>query len=67
MRWVRDRKATVRTTEDRMVRHRRSAMSQRAGSKVTEVAASHSVFLSQPTAVALSSSKHARPNLVLAA
>jgi hypothetical protein len=28
------------------------AMSQRAGSKVTEVAASHSVFLSQPAAVA---------------
>jgi hypothetical protein len=27
-------------------------MSQRAGSKVTEVTASHSVFLSQPAAVA---------------
>ena len=28
------------------------AMSQRAGSKVTEVAACHSVFLSQPATVA---------------
>jgi pimeloyl-ACP methyl ester carboxylesterase len=41
------------TTEDRMIApEAQRAMSQRAGSKVTEVAASHSVFLSQPSAVA---------------
>ena len=41
------------TTEDRMIPPPgQRAMSQRAGSKVTEVAASHSVFLSQPAAVA---------------
>jgi pimeloyl-ACP methyl ester carboxylesterase len=41
------------TTEDRMIPPpAQRAMSQRAGSKVTEVAASHSVFLSQPAAVA---------------
>jgi pimeloyl-ACP methyl ester carboxylesterase len=41
------------TTEDRMIPPQaQRAMSQRAGSKVTEVAASHSVFLSQPVAVA---------------
>jgi pimeloyl-ACP methyl ester carboxylesterase len=41
------------TTEDRMIHPpAQRAMSQRAGAKVTEVAASHSVFLSQPTAVA---------------
>jgi pimeloyl-ACP methyl ester carboxylesterase len=40
-------------TEDRMIPPlAQRAMSQRAGSKVTEVAASHSVFLSQPAAVA---------------
>jgi pimeloyl-ACP methyl ester carboxylesterase len=41
------------TTEDRMIPPpAQRVMSQRAGSKVTEVAASHSVFLSQPAAVA---------------
>jgi pimeloyl-ACP methyl ester carboxylesterase len=41
------------TTEDQMIPPpAQRAMSQRAGSKVTEVAASHSVFLSQPAAVA---------------
>jgi pimeloyl-ACP methyl ester carboxylesterase len=41
------------TTEDRMIPPpAQRAMSQRAGSKVTEVAASHSVFLSQPAVVA---------------
>jgi pimeloyl-ACP methyl ester carboxylesterase len=41
------------TTEDQMIPPpTQRAMSQRAGSKVTEVAASHSVFLSQPAAVA---------------
>jgi len=41
------------TTEDRMIPPpAQRAMSQRAGSKVTEIAASHSVFLSQPAAVA---------------
>jgi len=40
-------------TEDRMIPpEAQRAMSQRAGSKVAEVAASHSVFLSQPDAVA---------------
>jgi hypothetical protein len=53
MRRLRDRKATVHTTEDQMIRPPAwRAMSQRAGSKVTEVAASRSVFRSQPTAVA---------------
>jgi pimeloyl-ACP methyl ester carboxylesterase len=41
------------TTEDQMIPPpAQRAMSQRAGSKVTEVRASHSVFLSQPAAVA---------------
>jgi pimeloyl-ACP methyl ester carboxylesterase len=41
------------TTEDRMIAPpAQRTMSQRAGSKVTEIAASHSVFLSQPAAVA---------------
>jgi pimeloyl-ACP methyl ester carboxylesterase len=41
------------TTEDRMIAPpAQRAMSQRAGAKVTEIAASHSVFLSQPAAVA---------------
>jgi pimeloyl-ACP methyl ester carboxylesterase len=41
------------TTQDQMIPpEAQRAMSQRAGSKVTEVAASHSVFLSQPAAVA---------------
>ena len=41
------------TTQDLMIPPQaQRAMSQRAGSKVTEVAASHSVFLSQPAAVA---------------
>jgi hypothetical protein len=41
------------TTEDRMIAPQaQRAMSQRAGSKVTEVAASRSAFLSQPAAVA---------------
>jgi pimeloyl-ACP methyl ester carboxylesterase len=41
------------TKEDQMIPPpAQRAMSQRAGSKVTEVAASHSVFLSQPAAVA---------------
>jgi pimeloyl-ACP methyl ester carboxylesterase len=41
------------TTEDQMIPPpAQRAMSQRAGSKVTEVTASHSVFLSQPAAVA---------------
>jgi pimeloyl-ACP methyl ester carboxylesterase len=41
------------TTEDRMIPPpAQRAMSRRAGSKVTEVAASHSVFLSQPAVVA---------------
>jgi pimeloyl-ACP methyl ester carboxylesterase len=41
------------TTQDQMIPPPgQRAMSQRAGSKVTEVAASHSVFLSQPAAVA---------------
>ena len=41
------------TTEDQMIPPpAQRAMSQRAGSKVTEVAASHSVFLSQPAAAA---------------
>jgi pimeloyl-ACP methyl ester carboxylesterase len=41
------------TTDDRMIPPQaQRAMSQRAGSKVTEVVASHSVFLSQPAAVA---------------
>jgi pimeloyl-ACP methyl ester carboxylesterase len=40
-------------TDDQMIPPpAQRAMSQRAGSKVTEVAASHSVFLSQPAAVA---------------
>jgi pimeloyl-ACP methyl ester carboxylesterase len=41
------------TTQDQMIPPpAQRAMSQRAGSKVTEVAASHSVFLSQPAVVA---------------
>jgi pimeloyl-ACP methyl ester carboxylesterase len=41
------------TTQDQMIPPQaQRAMSQRAGSKVTEVAASHSVYLSQPAAVA---------------
>jgi pimeloyl-ACP methyl ester carboxylesterase len=41
------------TTEDRMIPpHAQRAMSERAGARVAEVAASHSVFLSQPEAVA---------------
>jgi pimeloyl-ACP methyl ester carboxylesterase len=41
------------TTEDRMIPPQaQRAMAQRAGSTVTEVAASHSVFLSQPAVVA---------------
>jgi pimeloyl-ACP methyl ester carboxylesterase len=41
------------TTQDQMIPPQaQRAMSQRAGSKMTEVAASHSVFLSQPAAVA---------------
>jgi len=41
------------TTEDRMIPpHVQRAMSERAGSTVAEVAASHAVFLSQPEAVA---------------
>jgi len=41
------------TTEDRMIPPAaQRTMSQRAGSTVVEVAASHSVFLSQPAAVA---------------
>ncbi len=41
------------TTEDRMIPpSAQRAMSQRAGSTVVEVAASHSVYVSQPTAVA---------------
>jgi pimeloyl-ACP methyl ester carboxylesterase len=41
------------TTEDKMIPPRaQRAMSQRAGATVTEVAASHSVYVSQPTAVA---------------
>jgi pimeloyl-ACP methyl ester carboxylesterase len=41
------------TTEDQMIPPQaQRAMSQRAGSKVTEVTASHSVFLSQPATVA---------------
>jgi hypothetical protein len=40
-------------TEDRMIPPQaQRAMAQRAGSTVTEVAASHSVFLSQPAVVA---------------
>jgi pimeloyl-ACP methyl ester carboxylesterase len=41
------------TTEDRMIPPAaQQAMSARAGSSVTEVAASHSVYVSQPQAVA---------------
>jgi pimeloyl-ACP methyl ester carboxylesterase len=41
------------TTEDRMIPPQaQTAMAQRAGCDVTEVAASHSVFLSQPAVVA---------------
>jgi pimeloyl-ACP methyl ester carboxylesterase len=41
------------TTEDRMISpDAQRAMSKRAGSKVTEVKASHAVFISQPAAVA---------------
>jgi pimeloyl-ACP methyl ester carboxylesterase len=41
------------TTEDKMIPPpAQRAMSQRAGATVTEVAASHSVYVSQPTAVA---------------
>ena len=41
------------TTEDRMIPPAaQRTMSQRAGSTVVEVAASHSIFLSQPAAVA---------------
>jgi pimeloyl-ACP methyl ester carboxylesterase len=41
------------TTGDRMIPPQaQRAMSQRAGSKVSDIAASHSVFLSQPAAVA---------------
>jgi pimeloyl-ACP methyl ester carboxylesterase len=41
------------TTQDKMIPPAaQRAMSQRAGAKVTEVAASHSVFVSQPAAVA---------------
>jgi pimeloyl-ACP methyl ester carboxylesterase len=41
------------TTEDQMIAPQtQRAMSHRAGARVTEVAASHSVFLSQPAAVA---------------
>jgi pimeloyl-ACP methyl ester carboxylesterase len=41
------------TTEDQMIPPAaQRAMAQRAGSKVTEITASHSVFLSQPAAVA---------------
>jgi pimeloyl-ACP methyl ester carboxylesterase len=41
------------TTDDQMIPPQaQRAMSQRAGAQVTEVAASHSVFLSQPDAVA---------------
>jgi hypothetical protein len=40
------------TTEDRMIPpDAQGSMSERAGAKVTEVAASHSVYVSQPTAV----------------
>src|SRR5215467_6370591 len=43
----------VLTTEDRMIPPpAQRSMSERAGSTVTEVAASHSVYVSQPTAVA---------------
>ena len=43
----------LETTEDRMISPQaQRAMAQRAGSTVTEVAASHSVFLSQPAVVA---------------
>jgi pimeloyl-ACP methyl ester carboxylesterase len=41
------------TTEDKMIPPpAQQAMAQRAGATVTEVAASHSVYVSQPTAVA---------------
>jgi len=41
------------TTEDKMIPPpAQRAMSQRAGAKVTEVAASHSVYVSKPDAVA---------------
>ncbi|MCG2624123.1 alpha/beta hydrolase [Arthrobacter sp. I2-34] len=41
------------TTEDRMIPPAaQRAMSERAGSPVTEVGASHSVYVSQPQAVA---------------
>jgi pimeloyl-ACP methyl ester carboxylesterase len=41
------------TTEDRMIPPRaQRAMCERAGSTVTEVPASHSVYVSQPAAVA---------------
>jgi hypothetical protein len=41
------------TTEDRMIPPAaQRTMSQRAGSTVAEVAASHSVYVSQPAAVA---------------
>ena len=41
------------TTDDRMIPPAaQRAMSERAGSTVVEVAASHSVYLSQPAAVA---------------
>ena len=41
------------TTEDRMIPPAaQRTMSQRAGSTVAEVASSHSVFVSQPAAVA---------------
>jgi pimeloyl-ACP methyl ester carboxylesterase len=41
------------TTEDQMIPPQaQRAMAQRAGSEVTEVEASHSVYLSQPAAVA---------------
>jgi pimeloyl-ACP methyl ester carboxylesterase len=41
------------TTQDRMIPpHAQRAMAERAGAKVAEVAASHSVFLSHPEAIA---------------
>jgi hypothetical protein len=42
----------ILTTEDRMIPRQPSAMSHPTGSTVVEVAASHSVVVSQPAAVA---------------
>jgi pimeloyl-ACP methyl ester carboxylesterase len=43
----------ILTTQDKMIPpEAQRAMSQRAGAAVTEVEASHSVYLSQPAAVA---------------